>query len=254
MRKMIIILGLILIAIGLIWLARPTFANPDVAFDAFSIASSTTNISYTHTPVGTPRGVLVMCIGTAADTDEFTSATYGGTSMSEVSGSPNVLTGTGHEGGDITVFFLGSSVPTGAQTVAVTVSGTGVKTCAAVSLTASTDTEVVDSDGTINSVVLDNPSVTLSLGSRVSFAVVAVFSGLNNLTNITPLTGWTGRFEEDFGSDVAGWYTYNTIGSTDVTAGWTQAGNDALMIAVAVSEVQAAAGGGGEEYLILLES
>lgn len=253
MKKIIIILSLILIVTGLIWLARPTFANPDVAFDAFSIASSTTNISYTHTPVGTPRGVLVMCVGTAADTDEFTSATYGGTSMSEVSGSPNVLAGAAHEGGDITVFFLGSSVPTGPQTTSVTVSGAGVKTCATISLTGSANTEVVDSDGTINSVVLDNPSVTLSLGSRVSFAVVAVFSGLNNLTNITPLTGWTDRFEEDFGSDVAGWYTYNTIGSTDVTAGWTQAGNDALMIAVAVSEVVPAAGG-GEEYLILLES
>src|SRR5690606_11093100 len=44
--------------------------------------------------------------------------------------------------------------------------------------------------------------------------------------------------ETDVGSTVAGVYSYNTIGTSNVTAGWSQTAEDALMLAVAVAEVE----------------
>ncbi len=255
MRRFILIsLFAVVASVFIFWSNQPTFANPDVAFDAWSAVGTSGNDDrvWTHTPVGTPRGIVVLCVGTGG-VDQFISATYGGVSMNEVSGSPNVL--SGGEGGNVSVFFLGSSIPTGAQTVSVSVEadGLGNKRCGAISLTASANTEVVDSDATINSDAVSNPSTTLSLGGRASFAAISFFSGINNVDNMAPLSNWTSRLEHDFGSDTAGWYTYDTIGTSDVTAGWTQGTEDAAAIAVAISEVQAVVGG-GEEYLMLLES
>lgn len=205
-----------------------------VAFDAYTANNGTGNLSFTHTPVGTPKGIILLCDGDDT-TDEFSSATYGGVAMTEVSGSPNVLT-TG-EGGNVSCFFLGSGIPTGAQTVAVTVIGTGTKQVGVFSVTASADTEVVDSDGTINSTSQADPSVTLSLSGRSSFCAIGFFSGQGAVTGTTPFTSWTSRTEFDFGSDVCGIYSYDTIGTADVSAGWTQTADDACAIAIAISEV-----------------
>ena len=211
-----------------------------VAYDNFSNGTAGTgDISWTHTPVGTPRAVIVFIAGIAG-ADEVSGVTYGGVAMTEMTGSPNTkITG---ETGAVYGYFLGSSIPTGAQTVAMTSTAANLKSIAAITLTGGADTEIVDVDATINSDSVENPSVTLSLAGRTSFCAIVIYSGQDAVTSITPLTDWTSRLEQDAGTEVVGYYTYNTIGSTDVTAGWTQAAEDAIAIAVAVSEVV----GGGD--------
>ena len=214
-----------------------------VAFDAFSnVAAATGNLSWTHTPVGTPRAVIVMCIGTSLGADEFVSVTYGGVSMTEIANSPNFL--EVGEGGCVSVYFLGSGILTGARTVSVTVNGTGSKRAAAITLTAASDTEIVTSSLTsaINNTSIANPSTVLNLNGRTCFCGIVFYSGQDAVNSITPLTNWTSRLEHDFGTDTGGWYTYNIIGSSNVTAGWTQTAEDALAIAFAVSEVASAGG------------
>jgi len=207
-----------------------------VAYDAFAnSAAAASTRSWTHTPVGTPRGVIVWVIDIDGD-DDISTVTYGGVSMTQVSASPAVLT-TG-ETGAVHCFFLGSSIPTGAQTVVATApTGTGgVKVGYSVTLTAAADTEVVDSDA-INSASVADPSVVLALAGRTSWAGLALYSGHDALTGITPLLNWTGRIEQDAGTEGAACYTYNTVSTADVTAGWTQTAEDAVAVAVAVSEV-----------------
>lgn len=209
-----------------------------VAFDAFTqSAGGTGNQVWTHTPVGTPRAIIVGVFQIGSGTDQVTSVTYGTETMTEVTGSPN-LKGTGEAMASY-LYFLGSNIPTGNQTVTVTVSGAAVKGGTAISLTGAADTEIVDVDATINSDSQADPSVTLSLGGRTSFASIGFVSGQDAITGITPLTGWTSRSEGDGGLEVVGTYTYDTIGSTDVTAGWTQTADDAVAMAIAVSEVVA---------------
>ncbi|MCB9610512.1 MAG: hypothetical protein H6716_28240, partial [Polyangiaceae bacterium] len=92
--------------------------------------------SWTHTPTGTPRGVIVFVCHYYASSS--VTVTYGGIPMNEValyrSGSWLAA-----------AFFLGSGIPTGAQTVAVTTPATYVKGVA-VTVTADRDTVVADSD------------------------------------------------------------------------------------------------------------
>ena len=208
-----------------------------IAFDAFSsVAAGTGNLSWTHTPVGTPRGITVEVVQNTG-TDEVSGVTYGGTAMTEVTGSPNLKAAV--EAGAVYCYFLGASIPTGPQTVLVTVTGASSKRAGAVSVTAAADTEVQDTDVTINSNSVANPSATLALGGNSCFCMEGFFSGSNDPADITELAGWTNRLEHDFTSQTAGWYTYNTIGTADVTMGWTQTAQDAVCIGIAIREAGA---------------
>ncbi len=212
-----------------------------LAFDQFSNPTAGTGaLSWTHTPVGAPRGIIVYVTEDAA-VDGVTGVTYGGTSMDEVPGSPNECDTAGTDG-VVHCFFLGSSIPAGAQTVLVSISGSVARQAGAISVIADGDTEVIDSDGTICSVVLENPLVTLSLLGRTCFASIGFISGRDAVSGFAPLTDWTDRLEHDFGSLGAGFYTYDNIAASDVSAGWTQAGDGAVAIALAISEVSAPAG------------
>jgi hypothetical protein len=216
-------------------------AKATVALDVFNIgALGTGTLSWTHTPSGTARGVVVICqSGNTADS--FNAVTYGSATLTDVSGSPNVL--AAGEGGNVSVFFVGTGIPTGAQTVTITVNDATSKRCVSYTLTsAAVDTEVVDSDGTINSAAQANPSVTLTLSSRTSWAAIGIYSGVQAPADITPLASWNSRVEDDLGTDNIAGYSYDTVASTDVTCGWTQASNDAVGVCVAISEVAAACG------------
>ena len=70
-----------------------------IAFDAFSssLTFQATPITIAHVPVGTPRGVLLL-ISVDTTGSDATTATYGGTAMVEMTGSPFVSSVSG-EGG-----------------------------------------------------------------------------------------------------------------------------------------------------------
>ena len=210
-----------------------------VSYDAFALsAAGTSTRTWTHTPVGTPRAIVAYVVhdGTA---DDISGCTYNGVAMTEMTGSPNVLaTGEGHV---VYAYHLGTSLPTGAQTVEATaISNVGLKLGYSISLQGADDTEVVDTDTSINSTSQADPSATLALGGRTCFCSIGFASGQDAASGITPLTGWTARNEADAGTEVVACYTYDTVDSADVTAGWTQTAEDACAIASAISEVQAA--------------
>lgn len=206
-----------------------------VAFDAFTAnANQTADFAFNHTPVGTPRAVIVWVVETGATADHIAGITYGGDAMTEVSGSPNILA-TG-ETGIVYCYFLGTSIPTGTQSVSVDTTATSNYIAYCVTLTAGADTEIVDSDGTINSTSITNPTATLSLSGKTSWAGIALHSGAQAVGGITPSASWTSRSETDRGATQAACYTFDTIGTSDVAAGWTQTTEDASAVSVAVSE------------------
>lgn len=210
-------------------------AEATVAFDANSSSPALDGTAqvWTHTPVGTPRAVVVYCLHVAA-LDEYTTVTYGSLELTEVAGSPNILA-TGEIGG-VSVWFGGSSIPTGAQTVTASVSGTTTsKGCAARTFTASADVEVVDVDGLVNASLL-NPTVTLALNSRESYVFLYGYSGVNDVTAIAPFTNWTADAESDIGNEVLLVYSYNITSDVDVSAGWTAAADDVAFLALALSD------------------
>lgn len=228
-----------------------------VAFDAFSRPGTGTGVtgdqSWTHTPTGTPAGAYVWVLwgaSIATTDDHVVGVTYGGVSMTEVTGSPIIKTTA--ETMQVHCFALESSVSSGAQTVAVDVDGeTTAFSCGCITVTTSANApEQIDVDATINSASLADPSVTLSLGGRTCFCAIGFVSGQNAATGITPLSGWTSQSEEDTGGQTMGFYTYDTVSTADVTAGWTQTAEDAVAIALAISEVVGGGGGGAAGPLI----
>ena len=213
-----------------------------ITFDAFSADGTPTtgNDSFTHAGGAGPRTALVFIVGTSP-TDEITGVTYATVAMTQLASSPKISS-AGGEPGVIHTFLL-NGITSGSQTVAFTTSASTVTHQGyCITLNAAADLEVVDEDVTIDSISLANPSVTLSLGGRSCFCALALMSGQAAVASITPLTSWTSRHEVTTGSECAACYTYDTIGTTDVTAGWTQTADDALMYAVALGEVVAAGG------------
>lgn len=171
-----------------------------VAFDA-SAESHTTgttgsvsqaSFSWTHAPVGTPAGILVF-VFTNANTALISSVTYGGTSMNAVSGGMAADTTT--EPGRCTAYFLGSSIPTGNQTVQVNrTNNTTAMYAVSVSVTADRNTEAVgpvllQNDGTLAEQNVDDGS----LGTNS-----VRFAGINSGLGTAPSAGANSTIMQTF--------------------------------------------------------
>lgn len=156
-----------------------------VAFDASSVSGSSVSqasYSWTHTPTGTPRGVLVYTFVTGSTSDNATAVTYGGVSMTAVSGVNGRATTTGAGlTGDCKAWFLGSSIPTGAQTVSVTrTNNTDTMYGMAFTVTAGANTETNDpqkDELATGNITLSEKSVTDGQSSGTNNSVR--FAGIN---------------------------------------------------------------------------
>jgi len=218
-----------------------------VAHDAASNAhtgtnSSTGDFSWTHTPVGTPRAALVLIVLNAEAIDEISGVTYGGVAMSEVALSP-LLHSTGSEDATLFGYFLGSGIPTGAQTVQVTTSGsTRAKTAECFTATAARDT-IVDDTSTLETGAATNPAVSLDCtADAVIYAVLhsgatgGSVSVDGNTTEIREAT-FTGTFTYSFARR-----TSNSGGAGSFSVGWTVNSDEQAVLGVAIREAEAATG------------
>lgn len=150
-----------------------------MAHDAISSPAGGSEIgtfSWTHTPAGTPSGVLVFVMRVDDDADAVSGVTYGGTAMTAVSGG-FALDSSGEQG-NCKAYFLGSSVPTGAQTVQVSVTAGTEHVAWAITVTSVGDTAtagvvLLQGDGT-----LAEQSVNDGSPGSPSLRYAAGFTGL----------------------------------------------------------------------------
>lgn len=204
-----------------------------VAHDAgseleFSTADPAT---WTHTPVGTPRGVVVW-IGHGGDTDRIAGVTYGGVTMARIETAHDTA---GEESWGF-VYFLGSSIPTGAQTVSIdTDASAPLKFAACATMTAAADTEVVVT-GKLETDQA-NPQIAIDTGATSSLRYFGITTGLNAPSGLTLIAGMTAIHNADLGSIASAFAHQTTAATGSVTVGWTAASDDVAMIAVGVQEV-----------------
>ena len=124
-------------------------------------SASEASFSWTHTPAGTPSGVLVFTY-VKANANDALSVTYGGVSLTAVSSGRAV--DTAGEPGDCKAWFLGSGIPTGAQSVVVNRNNNANLMLAhCVTVTANSDTGtgtpvLVQGDGTVAEQSVDDDS------------------------------------------------------------------------------------------------
>jgi hypothetical protein len=203
------------------------FSNRSSDFGGSGIANPTIT---SYTPPAAPGFALAfVCELTASQT--ITSVDYGSTEMTEIAASP--IEKGADEVMHVAAYFLGSGVPTGTQTI--TFNGPAQVRHFSIITYSSDDDCTINATQTISNDALANPSATLSLGGVTSVCSLGFTSGHNDTANTTPLTNWTTVGENAGGTSLGGTYYYDTIGSSDVTVGWTQTEEDAVMLAVAVS-------------------
>jgi hypothetical protein len=218
-----------------------------VAHDAFSnsgtaASASVAAFSWTHTPVGTPKGVGVWvftCNGTA---DLVTSVTYGGVNVPAVTGGRAV--DSAGETGCCEFFFLGSGLPTGAQTIVVNRSNNGnFIGASAVTVTAGADTELTGAPVLITADTA-NPAATVGTAGVQSQGYVGTRYGGSSSTAGAGCTLLNSTRPSN--STGVSWATARETTSPGATGtksvGFTHALDDQAFVAIAIREV---AGGGG---------
>lgn len=192
------------------------------------------SFSWTHTQTGTPQGALVFVHVLNSATDTVTSVTYGGTSMTRVSGGAAV--DSAGEAGRTDLFFLGSGLATGNQTITVNRTNNANNMYAtAATVTAATDTEVtgiilLQGDGT-----MAEQSVNDGSPGTNSVRYAGAFSGLN----APPTVGANSTLLQsiDIGNQTAALVRETTAGQGARLVGFTTASEDRAAVHLAVREI-----------------
>jgi hypothetical protein len=195
-----------------------------------SVDTTTGDRTFTHTPTGTPKGVVV-CILSTGTTATFTGVLYGGVAMTAKTSATDTS-----EAGRVDIYTLtdSASIPTGAQTVTVQGCTATGKWATCSTVTAATNGTTVNQSGATNTTTAANPTQSLTT-SAAAMGYAAMHSGA--AAPATAMTTGTLQHSNDYGALMA-----NTGRSTsEVAAGtltitFTVASDDYCIAAVALAE------------------
>jgi hypothetical protein len=210
-----------------------------IAHDATTLSAALTSSgSFTHTPVGTPRGVICVLTQPLHATAQVVDGDmdYGGVDVPLRVSASRVV----GENMRSDIFFVGSGIPTGPQTVTVTFSN-GVGANARVrcyTVTAAADTTIVDFDSL--STLLDDPSITLDNPSALEcYIVAALCSGEGATGDHAAGSAYTSDGAVDPGLATSrNMHITTPTTSTSIVVDFTTTNTeDVAMVAIAIAEV-----------------
>lgn len=210
-----------------------------VAHDAVTESSTWTTtpdpFTFDHTPAGTPAGVGVFIASDGSSDQIDGTVSYGGVAMTRVG---YCFDATGETGASW-LYYLGSGVPTGTQTVSIShTASADTKWSVCFTVTASTDTEIgsVANSTQDESAPLTNPII--QKGEQTGLAYFGLYHGalLSNLTLVSGMTDL--NTEHELASACFRFDRETSVSSGPVTIGYTQgSGDDIAFIGVNVKEV-----------------
>jgi hypothetical protein len=196
-----------------------------IAFDAKSQLTATNSSadgSWTHTPVGTPAGVIVLITQGETQQDQVVSVTYDGVALTRINHQSQA------GGGDPTeayLYFLGTGLTAGAKTVVVDINSTRNYAATCVTVTATSGSTEVDVENSGNGTA-SNPTLTLDYTDGLAdwIALVCMAEGAGAVTGASIDTG-TSLYENDLGAQV-GMFSY-IEGTGGTTTSFTTTANNA---------------------------
>lgn len=207
--------------------------------------------SWTHTPSGTPKGVLLwVTAGTGQVTvtdNAITGATYGGVAMTKVA---EVHLSGASEPGSAWLFELLSGIPTGAQTVAFTAQAFPTSSSAiypwlygqCVTMASGGGALARADSDTISGNSVTNPSVTMDAGSETGLSYLGGYSGKSNEADLAAAASCTDTGGYDFtaAATTARVVRQTTPATGTFAIGWTGAADETAMAAATYYEVSTA--------------
>jgi hypothetical protein len=177
------------------------------------------------------KGVVLAIVHGTSATDHVSAASYGGVAMTRIQRNTDTAT----EPGAAELWFLGSGVPQGTQTVSYTPGSTTDDIHAvAITLLGADDLEVVDQDGINENAA--NPSVTLQYAGRTCMAFAALYGGGAAPSSFTENANCTRVHDHDLGAFYSVITRQTTAGNADFAIGGTASSDDVAYAAIAVSE------------------
>jgi hypothetical protein len=173
-------------------------AHMAIAYDQASNSSgSGTGLSHTHTPVGTPKGVFVFIFSENGGQTHPASVTYGGVSFNKLQ-DVGAVSGRNWR---VSCYFLGSGIPTGAQTVAATLGlslSTNYLVCVTVTAAGNTQLAGIGSAGTSGGSGA-NASLSVTGPSGASYGVFGMIHDDSTVAGASEGSGQTMIYEVDLG-------------------------------------------------------
>jgi len=228
--------------VRLLW-RQDILNSTSLAFDAAteSIRSTTADPhTFTHTPVGTPRAVVITIVQNGGTTNYVNAVTYGGVTipMEGVSPVNNSVT----EVGQVQTFMLGAGIPAGAQTVSVdmTTSTTAVQQIVCMTFTAADDVMAINGGGNSGGALT---ALTRSSSKNFNYGIpiLVAFSGVDATSGVTDAASSTRVHDHDFGTATAYVWRGTTPSRTTHSIGGTQASSPGAYYGFSLVEKQAAA-------------
>lgn len=154
----------------------------DPVYDAHSSTTGTGNLTWTHTPVGKPTGVVLFVWQYNTNTDQLPSATYGGVTMDRKSVglyTMGAFTAVGY------IYFLNRNIPAGPQSVVVNTNVVTQRQASAITVTGGTNAEIeTQGQAYSNATPSTNPSGSLLTVKR-SILFGSLLSDLDNGSTIS---------------------------------------------------------------------
>lgn len=214
-----------------------------VAFDAFTRNARTGTsdpTTFTHTPVGTPAGVIFVAFNVSSTTDHYVAMSYGGVALdAPVISAAGVSIANKH----FNVAFLGSGIPTGAQTASFDWDSatTDDIELLVITVTAATDTEIIDTGS--DDQTSANVSVTSAHSGREAMDFGFMNIGLAAVGDAAENANMSIVQELDRGSNCYLCHRQTTAGTGDFVFSYTNASAAHILKIVTVAEVVAAVTG-----------
>lgn len=182
---------------------------------------------------GGVQGVLVWVINGTISTDEVNAVTYGGVALTQVGNAVDTAT----ELGRCQVWFGGSGLPAGSQTVSVDfTSATATDQHIVVqTLTGARDLRLLEAQVTNENAT--NPQHTQRHFGVEAMSFCGIYSGLAAPGNLAVLSGMTAVHDHDFGAFVSRVDRETTASLTDTLIGYTSAADDVAFVSLSIAEV-----------------
>jgi hypothetical protein len=191
--------------------------------------------TWTHVPSGTAKAIVVAIVHGTSSTDHVSAVTYGGVAMTRKIRATDTVT----EPGAAELWFLGTGIPTGNQTVSASLNTNTTDDMHFVSMSfgAPGDTTAFVT-GSVSENQAD-PSVTLAYGGRTAIAVAALYGGGATSAAFTPNGNCT--TVQTFNIGASAFYSsvirQTTAGTADFAIGGTAVSDDVAFVALALSEI-----------------
>lgn len=195
--------------------------------------TTTGDRTFTHTPAGTPGGVVVLVAGTeTAGAPLCTGVLYGGVAMTFVDSASDTVETPDSRG---EIYVLTSGIPTGAQTVTIQGATADDKFATCATLTSGLGATNINTSGSIDTTGGGTP--TINLVTSVTTLIYGVACSGENSPTLTAQTGCTLMHNHDVGNQTM--YTGRRTspdGAGTITFGFQAGTEDWCIAAVAFAE------------------